>query len=205
MTTGSIIPGSGVRMLNKGLVTFPSNNKSGNRERTETEWLVGVRVRVDSVSGQVRVSVNSKPNPNLTLKLITRFQSSRGFRSYWDPIYRHLVTTNLVSESEIRPNLHISFDFYGKQHWYNPLSNKTYLLGTYDIRIFGVLSAHPNQCLPYCTLYITLQTGHCSHLSVQHNETNNFNYSILFHFNNNIRAWQIYFLFRYSMESHSVA
>ena len=55
MTTGSIIPGSGVRMLNKGLVTFPSNNKSGNRERTETEWLVGVRVRVRvrvySVSG----------------------------------------------------------------------------------------------------------------------------------------------------------
>ena len=28
----------------------------------------------------VRVSVNSKPNPNLTLKLTTRFQSSRGFR-----------------------------------------------------------------------------------------------------------------------------
>ena len=50
MTTGSIIPGSGVRMLNKGLVTFPSNNKSGNRERTETEWLVGVRVELTTLT-----------------------------------------------------------------------------------------------------------------------------------------------------------
>ena len=44
------------------------------------------------------------------------------------------IATNLVPESEIRPNLHISYDFYGKQHWYNPLSNKTYLLRTDDIR-----------------------------------------------------------------------
>ena len=44
------------------------------------------------------------------------------------------IDTNLVPESEIRPNLHISYDFYGKQHWYNPLSNKTYLLRTDDFR-----------------------------------------------------------------------
>ena len=43
------------------------------------------------------------------------------------------IATNLVPESEIRPNLHISYDFYGK-HWYNPLSNKTYLLRTDDFR-----------------------------------------------------------------------
>ena len=40
-----------------------------------------------------------------------------------------IVATNLVW-----PNFHISYDFYRKTTWYNPLSNKTYLLRTDDIR-----------------------------------------------------------------------
>ena len=40
------------------------------------------------------------------------------------------IATNLVPESEIRPNLHVFPMMHGKHHWYNPLSNKTYLLRT---------------------------------------------------------------------------